>query len=285
MEASLSMRSKKLTVNKTWATLREQANNSQIAVNRKHTKDQVERLLTEHKRDGLENQYHKRRVKNSTIKSIREYPEIIARMEQIEDGDCVKKFEITGGLNHVSTKLIMDKITPSVEMRTKVVYSFSCEIHRGVGDIVDYHKTISGEVMFTSIAEIRDYIEKCEQKRLDLENGEVWSKAYLPATRTIESRGAYQGRVVFKHIHIKLIASNEPLMGCGPLPEWLGSKRCIYAVDTFDDNLCIWRCLMLHKKICAGIEKPCMGLYKGSLQLARDYWWTLKVSRDIIISI
>ena len=108
----------------------------------------------------------------------------------------------------------MDKITPSVEMRTKVVYSFACEIHRGAGDIVDYHKTLSGEGMFTSMKEIRDYIANCEQKRLDLENGEVWSKAYLPATRTIESRGAYQGRVVFKHVRIKLISSNEPLMGC-----------------------------------------------------------------------
>ena len=272
MEASLAMRSKKITVNKTWATLREQANNSQIAVNRKHTKDQVERLLTERKRDGLEDQYHKMRVKNSTIKSIREYPEIIARMEQIEDGDRVKKFEITGNLNSVSTKLIMDKITPSVEMRTKVVYSFACEIHRGAGDIVDYHKTLSGEGMFTSMKEIRDYIENCEQKRLDLENGEVWSKAYLPATRTIESRGAYQGRVVFKHVRIKLISSNEPLMGCGPLPEWLGSKRCIYKIDTFDDNLCVWRCLAIHNRITVGRKRPEEDTNRDALKLARDYY-------------
>ena len=105
IEASLAMRSKKITVNKTWGTLREQANNSQIAVNRKHTKDQVERLLTERKRDGLEDQYHKMRVKNGTIKSIREYPEIIARMEQIENGDRVKKFEITGNLNSCKYKI------------------------------------------------------------------------------------------------------------------------------------------------------------------------------------
>ena len=97
----------------------------------------------------MEDQYRKRRFKNGTIKSIREYAEIIARMEQIEDGVRVKKFEITGNLNSVSTKLIMDKITPSVEMRTKVVYSFECEIHRGAGDIVDYHKTLSGEGMVT----------------------------------------------------------------------------------------------------------------------------------------
>ena len=275
-EASLALRSKKLTTNKTWATLRDQANNSQIPVNRRHTKEQVERLLTEHKRGGLETEYYKRRVKDHTIRSVREYPEIIARMKQIVDpdkyGDRATKFEVTGNLNWISTRLIMDKITPAVEMRTKVIYSFSCEIHRGAGEIVDYQKTLSGEGTFTGMSEIRDYIEKCEQRRLDPEDSAVWSKAYLPATRTVDSEGAYQGRVVFKHIRIKLIASNEPLMGCGPLPEWLARKRCIYAVDTFDDNLSIWRCLMLHKKICSGIEKPCMGLCKGSLKLAREYY-------------
>ena len=31
--------------------------------------------------------------------------------------------------------------------------------------------------MFTSLEEIQAYIEECEQKRLDLDNEEVWSKA------------------------------------------------------------------------------------------------------------
>ena len=41
----------------------------------------------------------------------------------------------------------------------------------------------------------------------------------MPVTRTIES-GVYQDQVVFKHIII-LTATNEPLTGCGPLPDWL----------------------------------------------------------------
>ena len=46
----------------------------------------------------------------------------------------------------------------------------------------------------------------------------------------------------------KLIASNEPLMGCGPLPDWLRKKRCIHSLDTFDDNLCVWRCLAIYSQ-------------------------------------
>ena len=44
--------------------------------------------------------------------------------------------------------------------------------------------------MFTSLEDI----EECEQKRLDLESVEVWSKAYLPATRRTKTQGNYQGK-------------------------------------------------------------------------------------------
>ena len=54
--------------------------------------------------------------------------------------------------------------------------------------------------MFTSLEEIQGYIEECEQKRSDLENVEVWPKAYLPATGTTETQGNYQGKVIFKHV-------------------------------------------------------------------------------------
>ena len=88
--------------------------------------------------------------------------------------------------------------------------------------------------------EIQAYIEECEQKLLDLGNEEVWSNAYLPEERTTEARGNYEGKVIFKHVQIRLVASNEPLIDCGPLPDWLRKKRCIYAVETFDDKMCVW---------------------------------------------
>ena len=41
-------------------------------------------------------------------------------------------------------------------------------------------------------------------------------------------------------------------MGCGRLPDWLRGKRCIYAIDTFDDNLCVSRCLAIYKRLARG---------------------------------
>ena len=158
------------------------------------------------------------------------------------EGKRVKVFRVTGNLNGANTKMIMANITPHIEMRTKVIYSFKSEIHRGAGEIVDYSKTLASPTgMFTSFEEIQAYTEECEQKRLNLENEEVWSKAYLPTTRTIEPRGNYEGKVNFSHVQLRLVASNEPLTGCGLLPDWLRKKRCIYPIDTLDHNLCAWR--------------------------------------------
>ena len=127
--------------------------------------------------------------------------------------------------------------------------------------------------MFTSLKEIPASIEECEQNRFDLDNEEVWSKAYLPATRTTEVRGNYEGKVVFKHVQMRLVASNESLMSCRPLPDCLRDKRCIYALDTIDDNLCVWRCLAIYKRF-AGVEKDRVQErnHNAALNLAREYY-------------
>ena len=97
---------------------------------------------------------------------------------------------------------------------------------------MDYGKTLTSlPGMFTSLEEIQAYIEECEQKWLNLENIEIWSKAYVSATRSIETQVNY-------HVQVKLVASNEPLMGCGPVSDWLRNKH-IYAIYTFDDNMCM----------------------------------------------
>ena len=67
--------------------------------------------------------------------------------------------------------MIMANITPHIEMRTKVIYSFKSEIHRDAGEIMDYSKTlISPVAMLANLVEIQAYIQECEQKPLDLEN-------------------------------------------------------------------------------------------------------------------
>ena len=174
-----------------------------------------------------------------------------------ENGGRVKVYKTTGNLNFDLTDKIMEKITPIIETRTKVIHAFSCVIYRGQGEIIEYSKTFkSPPGTFSSLADIKEYIRQCEQKRLDLEDAETWSKAYLPATATYASKGVYEGRVRFTSVSTKIILSNEPLLGCGPLPKWLADKKCVYAIDKIDDNLCFWRCLAIHQRIMKGVERP-----------------------------
>ena len=151
----------------------------------------------------------------------------VAKIKLAFEGRRVIGFRMTGNLNNPNTKMIMANVTPHIEMKVTVIYSFKSVIYRVCGEIKPYSKILDSlPGMFTSLKEIQAYIEEYEQKRLDLDNEEVWSKAYLPITRTTEVRGNYEGKVVFKHAQIRLVASNEPLMGCGPLPDWL--KKTLY---------------------------------------------------------
>ena len=111
------------------------------------------------------------------------------------EGRRVKEFRVTGNLNNSNTKMIMASITSHIEMRTKVNYSFKSEIHGGADEIVLYYKILTSPPgMFTSLEEIQSYIEECEQKRLDLDDEEVWSKVYLPAERATEARDIKKAR-------------------------------------------------------------------------------------------
>ena len=191
----------------------------------------------------------------------------------VENGDRVKVFKTTGNLNFDLTDKIMEKITPIIEMRTKVIHAFSCVIYRGQGEIIEYSKTFKAPSgTFSSLSDIKEYIHQCEQKRLDLEDSETWSKAYLPATATYNSKGVYEGRVLFTSVSTKIILSNEPLLGCGPLPKWLADKKCIYAIDKIDDNLCLWRCLVIHQRIMKGEKRPEKDTNRDALKLARDFY-------------
>ena len=199
----------------------------------------------------------------------------------VENGGRVKVYKTTGNLNFDLTDKIMEKITPIIETRTKVIHAFSCVIYRGQGEIIEYSKTFKAPSgTFSSLADIKEYIRQCEQKRLDLEDAETWSKAYLPATATYASKGVYEGRVRFTSVSTKIILSNEPLLGCGPLPKWLADKKCIYAIDKIRDNLCFWRCLAIHQRIMKGKKRPEEDTNREALKLARDFYKNQNLKRE-----
>ena len=100
----------------------------------------------------------------------------------IEDQNRVKEYEATNQLGRPINQLFFNKIKSEVEMRTTVVYRFSCIIYRLDGNVSPYHKTFTSKDI-TSLSELEKYLEECETRRLDLDDVEIWSKAYLTKCR------------------------------------------------------------------------------------------------------
>ena len=243
----------------------------------------VEKLKKEIK-EILENKKNLSRQEVNTTGESSTAQEVFTNKTEIklvENGGRVKVYKTTGNLNFDLTDKIMEKITPIIETRTKVIHAFSCVIYRGQGEIIEYSKTFKAPPgTFSSLDDIKEYIRQCEQKRLDLEDAETWSKAYLPATATYNSKGVYEGRVRFTSVSTKIILSNEPLLGCGPLPKWLADKKCVYAIDKIDDNLCFWRCLVIHQRIMKGEKRPEEKTNRDALKLARDFYKRPNLKRE-----
>ena len=86
----------------------------------------------------------------------------VAKIKLVYQGKYVKGFRVTGNLNNSNTKMIMANITPHIDMRVKVIYSFKSVIYEGAGEIKSYSKTLdSSPGMFTSLKEIQAYIKEC----------------------------------------------------------------------------------------------------------------------------
>ena len=156
---------------------------------RRTVNTRVEKLKKEIK-EILENKKKLSRQEVNTTGESSTAQEVFTNKTEIklvENGGRVKVYKTTGNLNFDLTDKIMEKITPIIETRTKVIQAFSCVIYRGQGEIIEYSKTFKAPPgTFSSLDDIKEYIRQCEQKRLDLEDAETWSKAYLPATATFD---------------------------------------------------------------------------------------------------
>ena len=54
-------------------------------------------------------------------------------------------------------------------------------------------------------------------------------------------------------LDLKVVLDRQPLMGTGPLPDWLRNLahaargQAMVALDTYQDNLCLWHCIAVHR--------------------------------------
>ena len=82
--------------------------------------------------------------------------------------------------------------------------------------------------------------------------------------------------IKFSNIEVKAVIDNQPMLGTGPLPDWLrnlahGPK--MVSLDTYRDNMCLWRCIAVYK---GALPHRCTQLAR---QLARGFFKTDIVPR------
>ena len=101
-----------------------------------------------------------------------------------------------------------------------------------------YYKHHRGSPWINNLAEAERWLNIQESARLNID------KIDRPITKWVF--------IKFANIEVKVVFDNQLLLGTGLLPDWLrnlarGCAGPMVALDNFADNLCLWRCIAMHK--------------------------------------
>ena len=154
-------------------------------------------------------------------------------------GRRYKRWRIVARLNKDLTPRFMEKIRENVgtSFYMRHVYSYILENIED-GTRLTYYQN-KGSPWMKTYADAENWIREMEAVRLDPDNTE------RPDTKW-----------VFKFhftVDIKVVLDRQPLMGTGPLPNWLRNLahasrgHAMVTLDTYRDNLCLWRCIAVHR--------------------------------------
>ena len=131
-------------------------------------------------------------------------------------------------------------------------YSFSYRL-RNIenGNVMEFHRNLGGSpTLLTNVGVAREWLQEKDSNRFD--------QIQRPNTKW-----SFLG---WTQVEVKAIMTNQPLLGAGQLPDWLRQKKGLYALDTFDDNLCLFRCIAVHQG-----TRPNRCTEKAQ-QLASEFW-------------
>ena len=119
-----------------------------------------------------------------------------------------------------------------------------------------FYKQQKGSPWINNFAEAEIWLNEQENNRVSLDN--------------IERPNTKWKFIKFSNIEVKAVIAKQPMLGTGPLPGWLrniarGGHQMV-SVDTYGDNMCLWRCIAVYK---GARPDRCTKLAK---QLARGFF-------------
>ena len=152
----------------------------------------------------------------------------VARHEVEQKGRRFIRWRFIRDLEKDLTPRFMENIVQNVRTSFYLRHIYSVQLRNieNNSEIVFY--TNIGSPWFNHKAEAEKWLERQEKQRLDSDN------LKRPSTKWLF--------VGFFNVDLKVVLDRQPLLGTGPLPDWLRNlahSRSMVALDTFNDNLCL----------------------------------------------
>ena len=160
-----------------------------------------------------------------------EPPEVVEGRRTLEI-----KFNRFGGLNLESS--IAGQINRSIEERVRSRFKLEITSWIQLRNIEDestmawYNTDLGESPWFETLVASQEWVGRQEEARL--------SNTNRPNTKW-----SYE---LTKAVYVKVILDRHPLfLGLGRLPDWLRNKHGVLSLDTYEDNLCLFRCIAVHQ--------------------------------------
>ena len=142
------------------------------------------------------------------------------------------------GLEKDLTPNFMEKIRGNVGTLFYLRHIFSYRLCNNEDGTVIVYYTNHGSPWMKKLSKTEKWLSEEETKRLDSD------KTERPSTKWMF--------VSFFNVDVKVVIDRQALMGADALPDWLrnlarGRGGPMVALDTYQDNLCLWRCIAVHR--------------------------------------
>ena len=142
------------------------------------------------------------------------------------------------GLEKDLTPVFMKKIREKVKTSFYARHIFSYQLRNIEEDSSMVMYTNKSSPWFERFFDAEKWLSEQEKVRLDPDN------INRPDTKWV-----FEDHF---NVDVKVVLDRQPLLGTGPLPDWLrdcgrGRAGPMIALDTYQDNLCLWRCIAVHR--------------------------------------
>ena len=194
---------------------------------------------------------------------INEGPRILQEMgtkEGVEKGRRTITFKYFDQLENDLSNRMMKNLKQHLQTSYYLRYSYTYRLKNVENqDVILWHKTLPGSPWLNTINQAGDWLKRQEAIRLNVDNIE------RPNTKW----------VFVRHIcvNLKIVIDKQPLVGDGVLPDWLRYKQSIIALDSYVDNLCLWRCIAVGQGAridrCSAIAKKLAKEFYGAADLPK----------------